>query len=176
MGMYVIIDYHPVGGHDRDDAIAWWTVIAPRYRDRTHVLYELANEPVAWQPADYGAADVAFEEELYQLIRSSAPDTHIIVWTFANAAGPMLDVVGQGSSISYENASVGYHPYDYSESDVLALRAAYPVINTEIGEERVAKTAEAEAIGVSWVWLNGAATHGLSGDFTPADVYWPADE
>ncbi|MEM7262112.1 MAG: LamG-like jellyroll fold domain-containing protein, partial [Planctomycetota bacterium] len=45
VGMYIVIDYHPVGGYDEADALAWWGEIAPRYANETHVLYELANEP-----------------------------------------------------------------------------------------------------------------------------------
>ena len=176
MGMYIIIDYHPVGGHDSPDAIQWWTQIAPRYKDRTHVIYELANEPVAWNAANYQADDIQFEEDLYSLIRSFAPDTHIILWSFANGTGPMLQMVNQGTDIDYSNASVGYHPYGYDEQAIIALRSVYPTINTEIGRDQDNMTGAAENLGMSWIWLNGAVIPGRGGgNFSPSEVYWSTD-
>lgn len=176
MGMYIIIDYHPVGGHDAADATDWWNVIAPRYKNRTHVIYELANEPVAWAAEAYTPADVEFEEDLFALIRSHAPDTHIILWSFANTSSGMSGVVAQGDAISYTNASVGFHGYGYEEQAVLQLRNNYPVINTEIGRNIPSRTQDSESIGVSWIWLGGAKTHNVGANgFEPAQVYWPAD-
>lgn len=175
-GMYIIIDYHPVGGLVMSDALEWWTVIAPRYKDRTHVIYEAANEPVAWNAADYTEEDIDHQNELYRHIRSLAPNSHIILWSFANATGPMLEQVLAATDIDYANASVGFHPYSYDESAVTALRQMFPVINTEIGEDRLFKTEQAEAIGVSWIWLYGAHIEGVTPDgLRPEDVFWPKD-
>jgi hypothetical protein len=131
---------------------------------------------VAWHASAYNDAAVDFEEDLYQLIRGHAPNTHIILWSFANATGPMLAKVQEGTRISYANASVGYHPYSYDESAVLAVKAQYPVFNSEIGEHRLQRIQEAEDIGVSWITLGGAKTHGVSPvGFSPEDVFWPKD-
>lgn len=176
MGMYIIIDYHPVGGYNRTDAINWWSQIAPRYKDRTHVIYELANEPVAWSPSQYDDDAIQFEEDLYTLIRTHAPQTHIILWTFAHAAGPMKEKVDLGTDVSYTNASVAFHPYQYNENDITNLKAAYPVMNNEIGTDRFTLTQNMEDLGISWIWLNGAKTHDRAPDgFEPKDVYWEAD-
>ena len=184
MGMYVIIDYHPVGGSNRDDAIAWWNALAPRYKDRTHVLYEISNEPVAWFPINYQENDVAFQEDLYQLIRGHAPNTHIILWTFPNAVEGMLSKIQEANGISYTNASVGFHPYERTASAVDALRdAGYPVINTEIGslladdaaayDEYANRTAVEENANISWIWLDGT---GLGKDWDePLPVTWSKD-
>jgi len=163
LGMYLIIDYHPVGGYDKADAIAWWTVLAPRYKNRTHVLYELSNEPVAWSAAAYNDAAIQFEEDLYQLIRAAAPDTHIILWSFAESSGDgnnMLTKVQLGTTIDYGNASVGYHPYqkgNFNQNEIDSLRdAGYAVIDTEIGDAagyRTRTTSE-ENQEVSWIWLD----------------------
>ena len=180
LGMYLILDYHPVGGHNSSDAAQWWAQIAPRYKDRTHVIYELANEPVAWNASNYGADDIQFEEDLYTQIRSLAPETHIILWSFANGGGPMLQIVNSGTDVSYENASVAFHPYgSYDESAILLLKSNYPVINTEIGGSaslRQGVTQSSEDNDISWIWLNGAIMPGRNGGtFSPFDVYWPAD-
>ena len=182
MGMYVIIDYHPVGGYNRDDAITWWNALAPRYKDRTHVIYELSNEPVRWNAAAYKQQDIQFEKDLYQLIRGHAPNTHIILWSFAEASGTgtsMLTKVKSAPEISYENASVGYHPYgNYNPSEMNNLRkAGYPIMDTEIGgssrESYLIRTTNEENLGVSWIWLDGT---GFNKNWSePLPVTWPRD-
>ncbi len=175
LGMYIIIDYHPVLGHYEVsvDAAGWWSQVAPRYADRTHVIYEASNEPG-------GSSLTRYEEELYALIRSYAPDTHIILWSFDTLNSGRKGQVDKADSIDYSNASVGYHPYwSYNTADLETLRSAYPVINTEIGADRVKRTGQEEANNVSWIWLDGAA--GLysgtppADTFQPEDVTWPAD-
>ncbi|MCA8959238.1 MAG: cellulase family glycosylhydrolase [Planctomycetes bacterium] len=188
LGMYLIIDYHPVGGHDVADALAWWPVVADRYRDRTHVIYELANEPVAWSASAYQPDDVQFEEDLFAVIRAAAPETHIILWTFAHMTGNMREKVDEGTEIDYANASVGFHAYLDNLPGALELRSFYPAIQTEIGstlgagtahENLVDRTADHESHGFSWVWLNGAFTTGATGGPTdgllPSEVTWTAD-
>ena len=164
LGMYLIIDYHPVGGHDEADAQAWWDVLAPRYKDRTHVIYELCNEPVMWSASSYDDAAIQFEEDLYQLIRGKAPNTHIIMWSFAESSGDgdnMLTKVELGQGIDYSNVSVGYHPYqqnNFNQNEIDTLRNhGYAVIDTEIGDAAgyTTRTASEEAQGVSWIWLDG---------------------
>ena len=155
MGMYLIIDYHPVGGHITQDAFDWWSFVAPRYANRTHVIYEAANEPVQWSAENYSAADVQFEVDIYQHIRSLAPNTHIILWSFGNSTGGMKNKVDEGVGIDYSNASVSFHPYNYSQPGTEELRVYYPILSTEIGDNYPSHTQELEALGVSWIWLDG---------------------
>ena len=72
------------------------------------MIYEAANEPVQWQAENYIANAVAFEENIYNLIRVAAPETHIILWDFATVTAGMLGKVNEAPGISYENASVAY--------------------------------------------------------------------
>jgi hypothetical protein len=177
MGMYIVIDYHPVGGYDVDDALNWWGVVAPRYQNRTHVIYEAVNEPVGWNAGNYTEADVQFQEDIYAYIRSLAPNTHIILWSFANCNGPMKDKMDLAPDINYSNASGSCHPYSYLQSDVDAVRSNYPFIHTEIGDSVVKQDIlRAESIGVSWLGLSMAQTYGLNPNgFIPSEVTWPAD-
>jgi hypothetical protein len=130
VGMYVIIDYHPVNGLNLTENLNWWSVIAPRYKDETHVIYEAANEP--------GIASGANQLAMYNHIRALAPNTHIILWSFAVAHNtynghPEFQRVYETTGIDYSNASVAFHPYSYSLSDIRALRTAgYPLIMNEI--------------------------------------------
>src|SRR5688572_2166972 len=45
-GMYVSINYHDVGGYEKEYLTKFWDLVAPRYRDCTHVAYERMNEAV----------------------------------------------------------------------------------------------------------------------------------
>lgn len=163
LGMYIIIDYHPVLGHDEFDAVNWWSVVAPRYKDRTHVIYEAANEPYL---------SPSFQETIYNHIRGLAPDTHIILWSFPEANASMRSNVDAAPNIDYSNASVGFHPYwdSYSEANVIDLRNHYPVISTEVGDDRINRTQSLEGLGISWIWLDGVYFH------TPEEIVtWPPD-
>lgn len=178
LGMYIILDYHPVFGYDQTDAEAWWNRVAPRYADRTHVIYELANEP--HPNTGYPDNLINFQEALYQQIRADAPDTHIILWTFPITDADLASTVARADRINYTNASVGYHPYgEYSSANLTALRAQYPIIATEIGQNRIAMTNAAESINVSWIWLDGVAQKpGIDSsidNYEPNDVTWPRD-
>lgn len=186
LGMYLVIDYHPVLGHDKGDASLWWSRVAPRYKDHTHVIYELINEP--WNEPSYPGDLVDFEESLYTQVRAAAPDTHIIVWSFPNTRTDMSVAVGQGSDIDYTNASVGFHPYDWptdaggltaTKESISTFRQSYPIISTEIGGDRLDRVRDMEELGISWIGLdnvkglpgleNASDTHGIE------DVFWDAD-
>lgn len=189
LGMYIVIDYHPVLGHDKGDARIWWGTVAPRYKDHTHVIYELINEP--WSVPSYPSDLVDFEQELYQQIRAVAPNTHIIAWSFANNRSDISVAVGQGGDIDYSNASVGFHPYEWPEAagelaamknSITSLRQSYPVIATEIGGDRKARVQDMEEMGISWIGLdNIRGLPGLENETEFPDVHgvdevtWEAD-
>ena len=158
-GMYAIIDYHTIGvNYNAAAALAWWRVIAPRYADCTHLLYEAVNETVL-NPVTYTKrANTAQQkredqEDLYTLMRAHAPQTHLIMWTVAQLRGSrdfpqdydlMYDQVREsdvraGGRINYSNASVGFHAYGYRQlgkihdySSAVRLRQTYPIIMTEM--------------------------------------------
>ncbi|MGE0622623.1 MAG: cellulase family glycosylhydrolase [Pseudomonadales bacterium] len=184
-GMYIVIDYHPVGGYDQNDAENWWSTIAPRYKDRTHVIYELTNEPVAWAPNNYVPSDVAYQQSIFGYVRNLAPDTHLILWSFSKIDSGNLarSLVDSAIGIDYENASVGFHPYGaFNSLSVGNLRQQYPVINTESGglnsSEISTRRDTNEQLGLSWIDLGGAKTdtYPLNPNGWPAsEVYWPAD-
>lgn len=167
-GFYVVIDDHHdgtpggncCGDYDVAKSIAFWNEVAPRYKDKTHVIYEMKNEPVAWSAQSYTSEDVQYEVDMYNLIRNHAPDTHIIMWSIAADSTGMLSKVQEAPEIDYSKASVGYHPYGSTEgiNGVITLRQQYPVIQTEIGKSdsanRIITTAH-ERERISWIWLNG---------------------
>lgn len=73
-GVYVIVDWH---SHNlrTDDAKAFFTQVATRYRGVPNVIYEIYNEPVedSWEELK------AYSEEVIRAIRAVEPDALILV-------------------------------------------------------------------------------------------------
>jgi len=190
-GMYIIIDNHTscCGKSNPELMRRFWQYAAPRYRDRTQVIYEIQNEPGPGGARKYSEALINSEEEIYRLIRAQAPQTHIIVWSFAKTDADMLTTVRQATGINYDNASVGIHPYthlnrlNFAQIDRLKS-AGYPLLATEFakccGLDSAAKTKQVwnylESNKISWVYLDlrftatGFGNHG-DGIANPGD--WP---
>ncbi|HVR82749.1 MAG TPA: RICIN domain-containing protein [Planctomycetota bacterium] len=159
-GFYVILDFHSEQIPDQSQWTAFWQVVAPRYANRTHVLYEMANEyGPGWWPSEYGPSDIQWQQNAYQFIRSLAPQTHIITNSFANTDGTMLNLVqqqAQGSSaVDYSNASVGFHPYGFDPNAILSLKAQFPVMSTEGPWPPGSTLAWLESNGISWQIMDG---------------------
>ena len=141
-GMYVVVNYHDVGGYDKAYLTKFWDLIAPRYRDRTHVLYELMNEPAKWFPEHYTEEHLSDVQSLYERVRKSAPHTHLVLLTFANTASykPNVSIrtVAErlsrtGAGIDWRNCSVGFHTYQTKKTSrpIVDLVKHFPAINTE---------------------------------------------
>ncbi len=173
-GMYVMINYHDTGGYRDPDHSriqpsgqfeylpstqlieAFWSQIAPRYADTTHVFYELTNEPVAWHPNDYSGQNIEDFLRLYAQVRLLAPKSHIVLGSFATTASWRVDrtmlTIAQElelGGVDFDNASIGFHPYKIAETDAAGfdrwgrpilditrpllelMHAGYPVLNTE---------------------------------------------
>lgn len=196
-GMYAMITYGPghngqteIIGHP-NDLQNFWSTIASRYKNNTHVLYEVCNEPVSWSAAAYSSSDIATQENIYSLIRNLAPNTHVVLWTFATigSGNEMLDKLNEAGTdaISYNNASVGYHAYDPENgSQLLSVKSNYPVFMTEFLPTpttttfpRLGNTTEAnnmiswhESNSVSWILLEATDIFETKG----VDVFWQADD
>ncbi len=161
-GMVVMLNYHDVGGYTDPDftkpvqpdgtfprsdtyqyVARFWNIVAPRYANRTHVFYELLNEPVEWSAADYTAKDVRRFKVLFDRVRLLAPKTHIVVCSFAtHISSPdrtTRDVAFEmkAAGIDFSNASIGFHPYNANfpgqnvSEPILDLMKNFTVINTE---------------------------------------------
>jgi GH35 family endo-1,4-beta-xylanase len=109
------------GSFNRTFVEQFWNFYAPRYKDKTHVIYEVMNEPQAWS-APYNNATLDMEKAAYQLIRRYAPDTHIMMMSYSQPNN--YDAAANESAnlgISWANASVAFHTYgiDNREDNVL---------------------------------------------------------
>jgi len=123
-GFYVVLTIGCGGANgsfNQTFVTQFWDFYAPRYKDKTFVVYELMNEPQAWS-APYREATLTMEKNGYNQIRKLAPETHIMMmsysqpnnWTQAAAECEKL-------GISWENASVAFHTYgiDGKEDNIL---------------------------------------------------------
>jgi Cellulase (glycosyl hydrolase family 5) len=181
-GLYLLIDNHSecCGNQDVPNDTAFWEAVAPRYRDRTHVFYELKNEP--WQYS--GLPE--YVQTMYRVMRPLAPETHIIVWTIENlidVADP-LAMIRSLPEVDYRNASVGFHPYAtfrrrQKVCDALGLsslgceprmqqllqlietlKSNYPTVMTELAPNAAGAPDSGflmtmEKMGISWGYLGG---------------------
>jgi hypothetical protein len=141
-GMYVVVNYHDVGGYEKQYLTKFWDLVGPRYRDRTHVLYELMNEPVKWFPEHYTQQHLSDVQALYDRVRKSAPNSHLVLLTFANTASydpnasmrTVAERLGRtGAGIKWDNASVGFHTYQTKKTSrpIADLVRHFPGVNTE---------------------------------------------
>ena len=92
VGAYIILDYHrhyPEGPDwdepELDEEIRlFWEVVAPRYADESHVLYEVYNEPTTPYPAsDDPTADVP--------VRGDETEENYLYWR--EMAQPWVDLI-----------------------------------------------------------------------------------
>lgn len=111
-----------------------WSFYAKRYKNETHLIFEILNEP-----ADVPFEDevINFEKEVYQIIRSNAPDTHIQLLSPWNIFYPeLLNDIQRLEPIDWNNASIAGHVYhktgyDYIESIKRIKNAGYTLMITE---------------------------------------------
>jgi hypothetical protein len=181
-GLYLLIDNHSecCGNQDVPNDTVFWKAVAPRYKDHTHVFYELKNEP--WQ---YNGL-TEYERTMYGVMRPLAPETHIILWTIENLihlADP-LALIRSFREVDYSKASVGFHPYatyrtrnkvcdalglsslgcDPRTQQLLklidTLKSVYPTVMTELAPNEAGAPDNGflmtmEKMGVSWAYLDG---------------------
>ena len=173
--MYVMINNSILpGSYDIDQLTAFWSVVAPRYANRTHVFFEMTNEPVqggpVWgNPAQFTAKVQSDFQGLYALMRRGAPNTHIVLfptpnlWPDCATYAAFLDKL---SWVDWRNSSLGFHHYQgterFGEGNLNCLRARYPLLMTETNYWMRRDVANMryvlnlyEKLGMSWFSLDG---------------------
>jgi hypothetical protein len=121
-GLYLVLtigNANAGGTYNASFAVAFWTNYAPRYAGRTHVLYEIQNEPYYSagnsQPSPAGL--IGFERDMYNLIRAAAPATPVLFFSypvFRDANGVITDVnalQAQIPSLTWSNEAIAFHGY-----------------------------------------------------------------
>jgi hypothetical protein len=167
-GLYVLVNYHDTGRLDVEHCRAFWEIVAERYAGWSNVFYELANEPVAWCPCDWDDASLDAQRSLLATIRLRAPETHVVLCSFANTNDEYraMTEVAEALGVDWSNASLGFHCYQTggTSAPISAARERFPVICTEVdvpvsaggdpnvvamdGEEWPTQTLE--RLGISW--------------------------
>jgi poly(hydroxyalkanoate) depolymerase family esterase len=204
LGLYLVITIGNGawnGDYNRAYITNFWNLYGARYANETHVLYEIQNEPVAWGPpyssagaTPPGALDM--EVAAYRAIRANAPDTPVLLFTYAVLGGTggadaaLTDihafnqtVFGTQNAI-WTNMAVGFHGYAGVGSFEIAvsniLRAGYPCLQTEfctgtwgggLGGLDYEGVAALERLGVSWLAFTYIPPTGVSDDVTRPDAY-----
>lgn len=187
--MYVMImSSNKAGRYYLDELKKFWSVVAPRYKDRTHVLFEMLNEPTSGGPhwgnaSQYTDRVISDLKSVYDIMRRGAPNTHIVLFSPGNIypnCAQYAAVIGRMRGVDWSKASVGFHHYNgtvkIGEAGLKCLRAKYPLIMTETaywtGEAgRILlkhDLAIYEKLGISWFSLDGkGSTHYLQNEIIP---------
>jgi endoglucanase len=140
-GAYAIIDWHYIGDTDqhRETTTQFWADMAPRFKDDSHVLFELFNEPVnktSSNPDGDWASVRADMQDWYNTIRASAPDNLVLVGTpsWCQLLGDTADSPIDGTNVAYVSH---VYPMHFVWSAVLdgirKAKANNPVFMTEWG-------------------------------------------
>lgn len=144
-GLYVIINAHnKIPNYNETYCSALWTHVAPYFENRTHVLYEAANEPMAGIGNNGSMTDNALDnaandpriqslKRTFNIIRAAAPVTHIMVLTpsgindyatgtgLGNLAASFASLPG---AVDWTKTSVAYHLYNNDSAYGAATSAA----------------------------------------------------
>jgi hypothetical protein len=144
-GMYVIINSHnKIPNYDAAYNDALWTQVAPYFANRTHVLYEAANEPMdgignngsmTANASDNPANSPRIQalKTTFNIIRNAAPHTHIMILTppgindyatgtgLGNLAAAFATMPG---TVDWTKTSVAYHLYNNDRAYGAATNAA----------------------------------------------------
>ena len=142
-GMYIIIDSHnAIPNYDETYVNALWTWVAPYFANRTHVLYELANEPMSGIGAngDMDVGNALNSPRLqalrrgYNIARAGAPDTHLMILTppgindaaYGTGMGNLAASFAAlpGVAVDWTKTSVAYHLYSNDAAYGAANNAA----------------------------------------------------
>jgi hypothetical protein len=139
-GLYAIIDWHEISDSSpvAERVAAFWRLVAPRFARRSHVLYEVFNEPqnvddFSWS---HWKADA---QPWVDEIRRSAPDTILLLgapfWD-QQLAGAVSDPFS-GENLAYvAHVYPGIDPSVWSAGGPISqVSALHPVIITEWGYE-----------------------------------------
>jgi hypothetical protein len=110
---------------------AFWAFYAPRYKDKTHVVFEVVNEPQAWS-APYNNNTLTMEKNAYTQIRGLAPDTHIMMMSYSqpnNWTQAATECANLG--ITWDNASVAFHTYGIDGKEDSILTSFYNALKAK---------------------------------------------
>lgn len=138
-GLYVIIDWHILAQGNpntgKENAKAFFTEMATKYKDYDNVIYEICNEPngdVQWD------RDVKpYAQEVIPVIRNIDDDAIIVVGTPTWSQD--VDIAAKNPITGYSNIMYSLHFYATTHREYLrqklqtALDSGLPIFVTEFG-------------------------------------------
>ena len=114
LGLYLVLTIgggNHNGEFDADFAAAFWNHYAPKYQDKTWVIYEIYNEPQAWK-APYSKETLAMEQAVYNLIREHAAETPVLLFSYAEIGTvPNIQQDINQLNVDWANALIAWHGY-----------------------------------------------------------------
>jgi aryl-phospho-beta-D-glucosidase BglC (GH1 family) len=146
-GMYAIIDYHQIDNATTDagtasqsgqDAVTFWTQLAPVFSNYPNVIYEAFNEPIdtgAVSGSSWSQTFTTVAQSWVNAIRSGAPNNLIIV------GSPSWSQYPAGATLTGGNIAFSAHTYPSNfpgtknafQNRVVAAAQQAPVFITEWG-------------------------------------------
>jgi len=134
-GLYVIIDWHYIDDTSLhlDTTNAFWSDMAPRFKDDSNVLFELYNEPM-----DKGVWSLTKPnmQAWYDLVREGAPDNLVLVGSpnWSQQSGDAASNPLVGTNVMYVAHMYPPHFQTPSLRDQITLASTLaPVFMTEWG-------------------------------------------
>ena len=137
-GLYVIVDWHILSDGNpnthKAEAVAFFREISALLAQKTHVLYEICNEPnggTTWQDI------AAYAREVIPVIRQNDPDCVILVGT--PNWSQRVDEAARAPLSEFDNIMytlhfyAGTHRADLRNTMLSALDAGLPVFVSEFG-------------------------------------------
>lgn len=173
-GIYAIIDWHYIDDTTphRETTTAFWSDIAPRFANDSHVLFELFNEPI--NDGDWPSVRTDMQS-WYDTVRAAAPQNIVLVGTpnWSQIVGPTAADPVNGTNIMYVAHMYPLHwGFQELHDEITTAAAVHPVFMSEWGfheseEEIVNGTitsygtpfkAFVESLGLSWTAWCASAT------------------
>lgn len=153
----------------------FWSFYGERYKNKTHVIFELQNESNGFSPPT--EAYLASLNRVYHHLRDIAPDTHILLFSFSHLRSvENIDHYIEAMGIDdWSKTAIAWHGYD---SDPFMYAAffndlkskGYSSINTELPATNNSRAnpvllRSMEDLGCSW-------NHFVSASNITNDAYW----
>lgn len=144
-GLYVVIGFgtgQEIGVVDAAQLKAFWTKYAARYGSYSNVLFEIQNNPEFTCDALVAEGTLSTERDTYKLIRSLAPDSHVLLFSTTSLIRPsvLTDAVKRlGTSVDWLNASFAMavtgdcHPLsDFAQITAAAEALRVPLVINQL--------------------------------------------
>lgn len=160
--------------HSMEKTLAFWELYGAKYKDETHVIYEAHNEPVSLINSNWTETDWANQAQMYETIRSVAPDTLVLLGSFMSFYGGPVAISGADGLKAqfpdiWDNAGFAFHAYwdlpGVEETiDAFEVSTDYPaLLNTEFwpGDTKNGYNEAFESHHIGWMQFEWLAANDL---------------